>query len=71
MPAAIAQKTYTISTGSLMGVLNLTMLRAPTMPRERMMLEVTAMMIRVVIMAMATRETLKLREYITPLKVFL
>ena len=43
---------------------------APTIPRERTTLLVTARMTMVVIMVSATRVTPKLEEYITPAKVF-
>ena len=44
---------------------------APTIPRERITLEVTASITRDVIIVRAISEVLKLFEYITPLKVFL
>ena len=56
-----------MSMGSLMAVRNRTMDRAPTMPRERTMLLVTARMSRVVIRVRAMRVTPKLGEYMTPL----
>ena len=60
-----------MSRGSFMAARNLTMDSAPTMPRDSTTLEVTASITRVVIMVMATRETPKLEEYMTPAKVFL
>ena len=60
-----------MSSGSLIAVLNRTMDSAPTIPRERMTFEVTAVIIRVVTRLIAIREIPKLWEYITPLKVFL
>ena len=54
-----------------MAVLKRTMDRAPTIPRDRMMFDVIARIIRVVIMVMAIIETPKDAEYITPEKVFL
>ena len=66
MPAAMDQKRNAMSSGSLIAVLNRTMDSAPTMPRERTTLEVTARMTRVVMRVSATRVTPKLAEYMTP-----
>lgn len=71
MPAAIAQKRKAISRGSLIAVLNRTIESAPTIPRERTTLEVTARIRTVVIIVSATRVTPKEEEIITPLKLFL
>jgi len=49
-----------------MAVLKRTMDRAPTMPRERTTLEVTARMTKVEIMVRPTSVTPKLEEYMTP-----
>ena len=67
MPTAMAQNRKAMSMGSLMAVRNRTMDNAPTMPRERTMLLVTARISRVVIMVRTMRVTPKLGEYITPL----
>ena len=67
MPAAMDQNRKAMSMGSLMAVRNRTMDRAPTMPRERTMLLVTARMSRVVMRVRAMRVTPKLGEYMTPL----
>ena len=69
MPAEIDQKRKAMSIGSLMAVRKRTIDSAPTMPRERMTLEVTARMMRVVTRVMATSDAPKEAEYITPLKV--
>ncbi len=61
----------TMSIGSLIAVLNLTMLRAPTIPSESTMLVVTAIITREVTMAIMTSDTLKLLVYIIPWKVLL
>ena len=66
IPAAIAQKRKAMSRGSFIAVRKRTMERAPTMPRERTTLLVTASMTKEVIMVSATRVTPKLAEYITP-----
>ena len=66
MPAAMAQKRKAMSNGSLMAVRKRTMDRAPTMPRDRTMFDVTARMTSVVIMVRAIRVTPKLEEYMTP-----
>lgn len=66
MPTAMAQKRKAMSRGSLMAVRKRTMDKAPTMPRERTTLEVTASMTTVVIMVRASRVTPKPEEYITP-----
>ena len=42
-PIAIAKKRYTSSSGSLMGVLNLTMDNAPTRPRDKASEDFTTM----------------------------
>ena len=52
--------------GSLMAVRKRTMDRAPTMPRERTMLLVTARISRVVMRVRAMRVTPKLGAYMTP-----
>ena len=49
-----------------MAVRKRTMDRAPTMPRDRTTLDVTASITIVVIMAMATRDPPKVRLNITP-----
>ena len=66
MPAAIDQKRKAMSSGSLIAVLNRTMESAPTMPRDRTTLEVTARMTSVVMRVRATSVTPKLEEYMTP-----
>jgi hypothetical protein len=60
IPIAIAQNIKTRSTGSFIGVLNLTIDRAPTMPRERIKLPLIIIMTIVTTMAIAISETLKL-----------
>ena len=55
-----------MSKGSLIAVLNRTMESAPTMPRDRTTLEVTARMTSVVMRVRATSVTPKLEEYMTP-----
>ena len=71
MPAASAQNRNTISKGSLMAARKRTMESAPTMPRERTTLDVTARITRVVTIVMPIRVMPKPEEYITPWKVFL
>ncbi len=71
IPMLMAQNRKAISIGSLMAERNLTMDKAPTIPRERTTLELMAIIIRVVIRVRDSRETPKLSEYMTPLKVFL
>ena len=71
MPTARDQKRKTISTGSLMAVRKRMMERAPTMPRDRTTLDVTAMMTRVVTRDRPTKVSAKLLEYMTPVSVFL
>ena len=44
---------------------------APTIPSDRTTLEVTARITRAVIIDMATSDTPKVAEYMTPEKVFL
>ena len=66
MPAAIAQNRKAMSSGSLIAVRNRTMDRAPTMPRDRTTLLVTARITKVEIMVMAISVTPKLDEYMTP-----
>lgn len=70
MPTLIDQKRKAISNGSLIALLKRTMERAPTIPRESTIFEVTARIIKVVISVSTKRETQKLCEYITPLNVF-
>ena len=71
MPTAMDQNRNAMSKGSLMAVRKRTMDRAPTIPRDRTTLLVTARITTVVIMVRATRVTPKEDEYITPVKVFL
>ena len=71
MPPAIAQKRNAMSIGSLIAVLKRTIESAPTIPRERTTLDVTASMTIVVIIVMATREPPNVRLNMTPLYVFL
>ena len=71
MPTARAQNRNTISKGSLMAARKRTMDRAPTMPRDRTTLEVTARITSVVTMVRPTRVMPKPEEYITPWKVCL
>ena len=71
MPTARDQKRKTISTGSLMAVRKRMMERAPTMPRDRTTLDVTAMMTRVVTRDRPTKVSAKPLEYMTPVSVFL
>ena len=66
MPAAIDQNRKAMSRGSLMAVRKRTMDRAPTMPRERTTLEVTARMTWEVIMVRAISVVPKDEEYMTP-----
>ena len=66
MPAAMAQKRKAMSKGSLMAVRKRTMDRAPTMPRDSTMFDVTARITSVVIMVRAMSVTPKVEEYMTP-----
>ena len=66
MPAAMDQNRNAISSGSLIAVLKRTMDNAPTIPRERTTLLVTARITSVVIIVRATSVTPKVEEYITP-----
>ena len=66
MPTLIDQKRKTRSSGSLMAVRKRTMERAPTIPRERTTLEVTAKMTKVVKTDNRTSDVLKGFEYMTP-----
>ena len=66
IPTAIDQKRNAISRGSLIAVRNRTIESAPTIPRERTTLLVTARITTVVIMVRAIRVVPKLAEYITP-----
>ena len=65
IPTAMDQKRKAMSRGSLIAVRKRTMDSAPTMPRERMTLEVTARITTVVIIVSVTSVTAKLEEYIT------
>ena len=71
IPELIDQKRYAISIGSLIALLKRTIERAPTIPSDNTILDVTANMIKVVIKQSAKSDIAKLSEYITPLKVFL
>ena len=66
MPAPIDQNKKAISSGSLMAVRKRTIERAPTMPRDRTTLEVTARITIEVIMVSAISVVPKPEEYITP-----
>ncbi|MEI2803957.1 MAG: hypothetical protein V9E84_10195 [Trichococcus flocculiformis] len=66
MPTLIDQKRKTKSSGSLMAVRKRTMERAPTIPRERTTLDVTARMTKVVRTDSRTNDVLKGFEYMTP-----
>ena len=66
IPAPMAQNRNAMSSGSLMAVRKRTMERAPTIPRDRTTLEVTARMTVAVIMVKAIRVVPKPAEYITP-----
>jgi len=61
IPTAIAQNVNTISAGSLMAVRKRTMLRAPTIPRERAMLELIGKVTSVTTSPVSTSPTLKFR----------
>ena len=67
IPSAIAQKRNTKSIGSFTAVRKRTIDSAPTIPRDNTTLLVTSQMTSVVTIRIATRETLKLRLYSTPL----
>ena len=71
MPTASDQNRNTISTGSLMAVRKRTMDSAPTMPRDRTTLLVTAIMTSVVTRDRPTSVSAKPLEYSTPVSVFL
>ena len=71
IPTASAQNKKTISTGSLIAVRKRTMDKAPTMPRDRTTLDVTAMITSVVTRESPTSVNAKLSEYITPVRVLL
>ena len=62
IPTAIDQNRNTRSMGSFTAVLNLTIERAPTIPREITILDCTASMIPAVITAIAAMEILKFLE---------
>jgi len=66
IPAEIAQNKNAMSRGSLMAALKRTIERAPTIPRDKTRFDVTARIIRVVIMVIAMMETPKDAEYMTP-----
>ena len=65
IPAAIDQNRKAISRGSLIAVRKRTIERAPTIPRERTTLEVTARITCEVIIITAIRVTTKEEEYST------
>ena len=69
MPALIAQNRKAMSSGSLMALRNRTMERAPTIPSDRMTLDVTARMMSVVMRVSAISDMPKVSEYMTPLNV--
>ena len=71
IPADIDQNKNAISRGSFIADLNLTIDNAPTIPSDKITLEVIARIINVVIKVIATKDIPKLSEYITPLNVFL
>ena len=71
MPTAMLQNMNTMSLGSLIAERNLTMLKAPTIPNDKMILEVIVMMIRHVTADSPIKDRLKLFEYSTPEKVSL
>ena len=71
IPAAMDQKRKAISRGSLIAVLNLTMESAPTIPRESMILDVTASMSSEVIMQRAMSVAPNPAEYMTPVQQLL
>ncbi|MNF07499.1 hypothetical protein D3C80_2076900 [compost metagenome] len=62
IPATAAQNRKIRSVGSLIGVLNRTMDRAPTIPSDSTRLELIAIMTVAVIRVMPMSETLKLLE---------
>ena len=66
IPAAMDQNKKTISEGSLIAARKRTIDRAPTIPRDRTTLEVTARISRAVIMHRATKVMPKLAEYRIP-----
>ena len=70
MPVVMAQNRNIRSRGLLTAVRYRTMDRAPTMPRESMMLELMVTMITAVRMVITTREMLKEWSYTTPIKHF-
>ena len=71
MPTARAQNKNTISMGSLIAERNLTIERAPTIPRESTTLDVTAIITSVVTRESPTSDMAKPVEYMIPEKVFL
>ena len=66
IPTAILQNMNTISLGSFIAERNLTMLSAPTIPKDKMMLEVMVIIIRHVTVERPINDRLKLLEYRTP-----
>lgn len=66
IPTAILQNMNTISLGSFIAERNLTMLSAPTIPKDKMMLEVMVIIIRHVTVERPIKDRLKLLEYRTP-----
>jgi hypothetical protein len=69
MPTAMLQNMNTMSFGSLIAERNLTMLNAPTIPSDKMILEVIVMITRHVTVERPINDKLKLFEYSTPEKV--
>ena len=67
MPSAIAQNKNTKSIGSFTAVRKRTIDSAPTIPKDSTTLLVTPLITNVVTNKIATKETLKLRLYSTPL----
>ncbi|CCL56009.1 hypothetical protein BN182_1150026 [Clostridioides difficile E9] len=67
IPEPNDQNRNTKSIGSLIAVLNLTIDKAPTIPKDKTTFEVTANITKVVSIVSATSDTLNGREYIIPI----